>query len=75
MEVVRMFLGYVENNFFKVYQIDVKSAFLNGEIEEEVCIEQPEGFPLTKEKDMVFTLKKALYGFKKGTQNLVYKVG
>ena len=44
--------------------MDVKSEFLNGELEEEVYIEQPKGFPLTKEKDMVRRLKKALYGLK-----------
>ena len=59
-----MLLAYVENNFFKVYQMDVKSAFLNGELEEEVYIEQPEGFPLTVEKDRVCRLKKSLYGLK-----------
>ena len=64
MEVVKIFLVYVENKNFKVYQIDVKSTFLNGELEEEVYIEKPKGFPLTKEKDVVFKLKKALYGLK-----------
>ena len=44
--------------------MDVKSAFLNGELEEEVYIEKPKGFPLTKEKDMVCRLKKALYELK-----------
>ena len=53
MEVVRMFLAYATNKNFKVYQMDVKSTFLNGELEEEVYIEQQEGFPLTEEKDMV----------------------
>lgn len=65
LEVVRMFLAYVANNNFKVYQMDVKLAFLNGELEEEVYIEQLEGFPLIEEKDMVCKLKKALYGLKK----------
>ena len=64
MEVVRMFLAYATNKKFKVYQMDVKSAFLNGELEEEVYIEQPEGFPLVEEKYMVCKLKKALYGLK-----------
>ena len=59
-----MFLAYATNKNFKVYQMDVQSTFLNGEIEEEVYIEQPEGFHLTEEKHIVFILKKALYGLK-----------
>ena len=41
MQAVKMFLAYAANNGFKVYEMDVKSAFLNGELEEEVNIEQP----------------------------------
>ena len=63
MEVVRMFLAYAVNKNFKVYQMDVKSTFMNGELEE-VYIYKPEGFPLIEEKDMVCKLKKALYGLK-----------
>ena len=44
--------------------MDVKSTFLNGELEEEVYIEQPNGFPLIDDKNMVCRLKKALYGLK-----------
>ena len=44
--------------------MDVKIAFLNGEIEEEVYIEQPEGFMIHDEKSPVCMLKKALYGLK-----------
>jgi hypothetical protein len=44
--------------------MDVKSTFLNGEIEEEVYIEQPEGFQLSENADYVCKLKKALYGLK-----------
>jgi hypothetical protein len=44
--------------------MDVKTAFLNGEIEEEVYIEQPEGFVIYDEKSHVYRLKKALYGLK-----------
>ena len=44
--------------------MDVKSTFLNGNIEEEVCIEQPEGFQLTDKGNYVCKLKKSLYGLK-----------
>ena len=44
--------------------MDVKFAFLNGKLEEEVYIEQPEGFILLENKDYVCKLKKALYGLK-----------
>eukprot|EP00253_Pinus_taeda_P022724 PITA_22724 len=44
--------------------MDVKLAFLNGELEEEVCIEQPKGFLLSNKEDYFYRLKKALYGFK-----------
>eukprot|EP00253_Pinus_taeda_P016088 PITA_16088 len=49
---------------FKVFQIDVKSAFLNGDLEEEVYIEQPDGFILGNDPNLVCRLKKALYGLK-----------
>ena len=64
LEDIRMFLSYVSHKNFKVYQMDYKSAFLNGDIEEEVYIEQPEGFQLTDNPDNVCKLKKALYGLK-----------
>jgi hypothetical protein len=48
----------------KLHQMDVKIAFLNGEIEEEVYIEKPEGFVVHNEKSHVCILKKALYGLK-----------
>ena len=43
MESIRMILAYASSKNINVYQMDVKSAFLNGELEEEVYIEQPEG--------------------------------
>ena len=43
-EAIRTFLAFAAQSNFKVYQMDVKSAFLNGELEEEVYIEQPPGF-------------------------------
>ena len=64
MEVVRMFLAYAASKNFKVYQMEVKSTFLNGELEEEVYIEKLDGFPLIEDKDFVCKLKKLLYGLK-----------
>ena len=44
MEPIRLILAYVRSKNIKVYQMDVKYAFLNGELEEEVYMEQPNGF-------------------------------
>jgi hypothetical protein len=49
---------------WKLHQIDVKTNFLNGEIEEEYYIEKPEGFVIHNEKSHVCRLKKSLYGLK-----------
>ena len=65
MDSIRLFLSYVVSKNFKVYQMDVNSSFLNGELEEEFYIEFLDGLPLTKEKVMVCRLKKDLYGLKK----------
>jgi hypothetical protein len=64
LEAIIMFLAFVCFKNFKVYQMDVKSSFLNGNLEEEVYIEQPEGFLLSENKDHVCRLKKSLYGIK-----------
>ncbi|KAK6146480.1 hypothetical protein DH2020_020349 [Rehmannia glutinosa] len=64
LEAIRMFLAYVAHKNFTVYQMDVKSAFLNGLLEEEVYVEQPPGFEQKTLGDKVYKLKKALYGLK-----------
>jgi hypothetical protein len=65
LEAIRMFLAYACHKEFKVYEMDVKSSFLNGDIKEEVYMEQPDGFQLSDNPDFVCKLKKSLYGFKK----------
>ena len=64
LEAIRMFLAFAAYSNFKVYQMDVKSAFLNGELEEEVYVEQPPGFIDPELEDFVYLLFKALYGLK-----------
>ncbi|GJY25342.1 retrovirus-related pol polyprotein from transposon TNT 1-94 [Tanacetum coccineum] len=64
MEVIRIFLAFTTYMNFKVYQMDVKSAFLNGKIKEEVYVKQPPGFESNEFPDHVCKLDKALYGLK-----------
>jgi hypothetical protein len=64
LEAIRMFLAFSSYKKFKVYQMDVKSTFLNGNLEEEVYIEQPKGFQLTNKGDYVCKVNKSLYGLK-----------
>ena len=59
-----MILAYASIMNFKLYQMDVKSAFLNGQIQEEVYVEQPPGFEDSQKLYHVYRLKKALYGLK-----------
>ncbi|KAI4365602.1 hypothetical protein MLD38_021570 [Melastoma candidum] len=64
LEAIRLLLAYACYNDFKLFQMDVKSAFLNGEIKEEVYVDQPPGFEDPKKDDHVYKLDKALYGLK-----------
>jgi hypothetical protein len=64
LEAIRMLLAYAFHKRFKVYQMDVRSTFLNAYLSEEVYMEQPEGFKFSDNPDLVCKLKKALYGLK-----------
>ena len=64
LEAIRITLVYASYKNFKLFQMDVKSAFLNGVIEEEVYVEQPPGFVDHIHLDFIFKLDKALYGLK-----------
>ncbi|GJR03857.1 putative ribonuclease H-like domain-containing protein [Tanacetum coccineum] len=62
IEAIRMFLAYASFKDFVVYQIDVKSAFLYGNIEEEIYVCQPPGVEDPEFPDRVYKVEKALYG-------------
>jgi len=64
IEAIRILLAFAASKGFKLYQMDVKSAFLNGYIEEEVYVKQPPGFENPKYPNHVYKLHKALYGLK-----------
>jgi hypothetical protein len=63
LESIHMLLAYATHGF-KLYQMDVKSSFLNGPIKEEVYVEQPLGFESEGYPNHVYKLHKALYGLK-----------
>jgi hypothetical protein len=64
LEAIRILLAFSVAKGFKLYQMDVKSAFLNGVLEEEVYVRQPSGFESEKYPHRVYKLRKALYGLK-----------
>jgi hypothetical protein len=64
LEAIRILLAFTTSKGFKLYQMDVKSAFLNGVIQEEVYVWQPLGFESPKSPDRVYKLSKALHGLK-----------
>ncbi|KAG8486725.1 hypothetical protein CXB51_020277 [Gossypium anomalum] len=64
LDTIRLIVAYAAHMHWNVYKLDVKSAFLNGILEEEIYVEQPQGFQVPGKEDMVCKLKKALYGLK-----------
>ncbi|GJW74866.1 retrovirus-related pol polyprotein from transposon TNT 1-94 [Tanacetum coccineum] len=64
LEAVRIFIAYVVHKSFPIYQMDVKTTFLNGPLKEEVYVAQPDGFVDLDHLEKVYLLRKALYGLK-----------
>ena len=64
LESVRLLLAHAANEGWPVHHMDVKSAFLNGELQEEVYVELPPGFVLKEHEGKVLRLVKALYGLR-----------
>ena len=64
LDTIRALIALAAQKKWQIHQLDVKSAFLNGYLKEEIHIEQPQGFVILRKEDKVLKLKKALYGLK-----------
>jgi hypothetical protein len=71
---IRMLLALATQFGWKVHQMDIKSAFLNGDLQEEVYMEQPEGFAVEGKEKLVCKLVKALYGLKQAPRAWYEKI-
>ena len=74
LDTIRLLLAIAAQMNWRVYQLDVKSAFLNGILQEEIYVEQPEAFVKKGEEAKVFLLKKALYGLKQAPRAWYNKI-
>ncbi|KAD5803068.1 hypothetical protein E3N88_14428 [Mikania micrantha] len=73
-ETIRLLIAIAAQMRWKIHQLDVKSAFLNGELTEEIYVDQPEGFVMPGKEHMVYRLKKALYGLKQAPRAWYAKI-
>ena len=73
-ETVRIILTLAAQYQWPLYQLDVKSAFLNEELQEEVYVDQPEGFIIEGKENKVYKLRKALYGLKQAPRAWYNKI-
>ena len=64
MSSIRVVLGLAASLNLEVEQLDVKTAFLHGDLEEEIYMDQPQGFEVKGKEDLVCRLRKSLYGLK-----------
>ena len=69
MESIRLLIAFAAHKGIIIYQMDIKSAFLNGYIKEEVYVEQPPGFEVKEGRALVYKLDKALYGLKQAPRS------
>ncbi|GJX33199.1 retrovirus-related pol polyprotein from transposon TNT 1-94 [Tanacetum coccineum] len=74
IETIRIFVANAAHKNMTIYQMDVKMAFLNGELKEEVYVSQPEGFVDQDNPSHVYKLKKALYGLKQAPRAIMTSI-
>ena len=66
---IRLLLSVAPTFDFEVEQMDVKTTFLHGDLEEEIYMKQPEGFAVKGKKELASKLKKSLYGLKQSPEH------
>jgi hypothetical protein len=71
---IRMIISLIASMGWRLHQMDVKTTFLNGEIKEEVYIEQPYGFVIHEKESHVYRLKKAMYGLKQAPRSWYVRI-
>eukprot|EP00253_Pinus_taeda_P017397 PITA_17397 len=69
LNTIRMLISLATKCNWELHQLDVKSAFLNGDLKEEIYLVQPEGFVMQGQEHLVCRLKKALYGLKQAPRS------
>ena len=75
LDTIRLLLALYAQNSWVIHQMDAKSAFLNGYLEEEIFVEQPEGFVVQGQEEKVYRLNKALYGLKQALRSWYSRIG
>ena len=75
MDTIRVICAIATQNEWHVYQMDMKSTFLNGIHEEEFYVDQPPGYTIKVHENKVFKLKKALYGLKQAPRSWYSRIG
>ena len=71
---IRALISIATEMGWKIHQMDVKTAFLNGIIQEEIYVEQPQGFEIHERESHVCRLKKALYGLKQAPRAWYFRI-
>ncbi|KAK4382805.1 Retrovirus-related Pol polyprotein from transposon RE1 [Sesamum angolense] len=74
LDTVRALIAIATNKKWKIYQMDVMSSFLNGYIDEDIYVEQPQGFIAKGYEEKVLSLKKALYGLRQAPREWYIRI-